>query len=409
MANWYVDNAATGDNNGYNWTDAWQSFSDIVWTANSSGLGPGDNLYLSGGSSSKSYTETLTVGMAGTIGNRITIADGAQSPSPSGHNGMAIIDGSCTRVVGIDIGYDNITVDGPAFMNYSSRSPGVTRGVDIDAASNVTIQNSTFTHFRVSGIRIDGWGGWSTGIKILNCRLENEDASYSGETDNIYTQYYSDFEMGHCVLIHHFNGDPVPHCDAFQSSWSTGPHYIHDCWLETKGGGAEENTLIMQRVHGTLTLYNNVILGSTGYPWHAVVLDIPTASPGNVELYNNYIEGRDHTAGHGLAIQCQYPIRVAKNNIIVSYDNLCMQLSAGVEAPHSNVDNNCYYRQVGTLINSDEGGSKSWDQWKTAGYDDTGGLNTNPLLSTSYKAVSSSGPTVDAGVSATSVFSDDHQ
>ena len=50
-ANWYVDNVATGANNGTSWAAAWKSFSAVVW--GSSGVKAGDTLYISGGSSSR--------------------------------------------------------------------------------------------------------------------------------------------------------------------------------------------------------------------------------------------------------------------------------------------------------------------------------------------------------------------
>lgn len=43
--NWYVDNNATGANNGHSWTDAWKYPTNIVWSS----IQPSDSLYISGG------------------------------------------------------------------------------------------------------------------------------------------------------------------------------------------------------------------------------------------------------------------------------------------------------------------------------------------------------------------------
>ena len=86
-ANWYVDNAASGVNNGSSWANAWTSFGAISWSS----IQPGDNLYISGGptGSSKTYTETLTVGASGTSAARIRIGLDA---SNSSHNGTVVLD-----------------------------------------------------------------------------------------------------------------------------------------------------------------------------------------------------------------------------------------------------------------------------------------------------------------------------
>src|SRR6266699_24767 len=86
-ASWYVDNAASGANNGTSWASAWTSFSSIVW--GSSGVKAGDTLYISGGSSSQTYTSGLSVGASGTSASRITIAVGQDA----GHNGTVILSG----------------------------------------------------------------------------------------------------------------------------------------------------------------------------------------------------------------------------------------------------------------------------------------------------------------------------
>ena len=106
---WYVDNAATaGANNGPSWTDAWQSFADIVWES----INPGDVIYISGGATEKVYYERLLIGASGTEGNPITIKVGQES----GHNGNVVITNNDINIgsgVGVSIHfYTYITIDG---------------------------------------------------------------------------------------------------------------------------------------------------------------------------------------------------------------------------------------------------------------------------------------------------------
>lgn len=88
-ADWYVDNAASaGSNNGTSWGNAWTDMTKVVWGA--SGVKAGDTLFISGGSTSKKYTNEWTVGASGTPDKRITIRVG----QVAGHNGTVIFDGS---------------------------------------------------------------------------------------------------------------------------------------------------------------------------------------------------------------------------------------------------------------------------------------------------------------------------
>jgi hypothetical protein len=78
-----VDNEATGNNDGSEWENAWQSFADIQWSS----INPGDYIYISGGLSSKTYSEQLAIGASGSSGLPITISVGQDN----GHNGEVII------------------------------------------------------------------------------------------------------------------------------------------------------------------------------------------------------------------------------------------------------------------------------------------------------------------------------
>ncbi len=85
-ANWYLDGAATGANNGTSWADAWNNPTNVVWTS----INPGDTLYLSGGTTNQIYTNSLNMpsGKSGTVGNLITVSHS----SDAGHNGKVIFD-----------------------------------------------------------------------------------------------------------------------------------------------------------------------------------------------------------------------------------------------------------------------------------------------------------------------------
>jgi hypothetical protein len=87
--NLYVDNQAGGLNNGTSWQNAWESFTDINWAT----IIPGDTIYISGGSSSKTYNETLQIGTSGINGSQIVIKTG----QISGHNGIVVIDAQDVR------------------------------------------------------------------------------------------------------------------------------------------------------------------------------------------------------------------------------------------------------------------------------------------------------------------------
>jgi hypothetical protein len=82
----YVDNAANGSNNGTSWTNAWTSLGAIT------GVTGGDTVYISGGTTSKTYSGNWTLSPGSSGSNRVTYKIGQES----GHIGTAIFSGIIT-------------------------------------------------------------------------------------------------------------------------------------------------------------------------------------------------------------------------------------------------------------------------------------------------------------------------
>ena len=59
----------SGAHTGADWTNAWNGFSDVKWGPGAGMVGPGDTLWVAGGT----YTTQLLVGTNGASGSRITI------------------------------------------------------------------------------------------------------------------------------------------------------------------------------------------------------------------------------------------------------------------------------------------------------------------------------------------------
>ncbi len=212
---WYVFKNATGSNNGTSWTNAWTSFSAIQWSS----IQPGDTLFISGGTDSVVYSQTLTIGRSGSAGNPITIIAGKYSPSSSGHSGRVIIDGLNSLVRGIYIPDRNyIVIKGLEIRN-------VQRGVDIaEYVKGITIDSLNiydFTH--QAAVKTDGsytlynQTGEMTvdSIIIKNCRIVSSPTT-TGNSDCIYIQRSKNIYI-HNNYVRQMSVLSLEHVDCIQA------------------------------------------------------------------------------------------------------------------------------------------------------------------------------------------------
>ena len=164
---WYVDPTASGANSGASWANAWTSLAAINWSS----IHAGDTLYLSGGTSSQTYTGTLTVGASGTAGAPITVA----AATDPGHNGNVVFDysglGSSASATAITINGNYVTLYGAvgvashlAINNLFNTSSGTSSaGVVCSGRTGIVIDHVTFANDN-NPIRCTS----TTGITISN-------------------------------------------------------------------------------------------------------------------------------------------------------------------------------------------------------------------------------------------------
>jgi hypothetical protein len=205
---WYVDNAVDNSGDGQSWGTAWKTFSDINWSV----VQPGHSIYISGGATSKTYTDPLILtAKNGSAGSPITVRPGSASPSPTGHSGkVVIINASANKGggYGILVYRSYIIVNGnSAADNSGTRNLRVTGSYS--AGINLSGSNSRISYLEIDNNGLLSKASFNTdgvlleGINSFNTREIDHNLIHDNWQDGIAGRTTNDVEGYGQLLIHH--------------------------------------------------------------------------------------------------------------------------------------------------------------------------------------------------------------
>jgi hypothetical protein len=323
VANWYVDNAASGANDGTSWVAAWQSFADIQWNL----VDPGDTLYISGGSTSKTYTEFLVLdAVTGNSGNPITIKAGEDA----GHNGTVHLNGG--HAIEVLTGTEYVTIENFVMDGGSSWGivgSGVTcsditiRNVEITGNANFMIYFDSCNNLVIDDCYIhDNFesGGTVLPISIRNssnvtikntrCYNNDDDLGASGDADGIHIRDCSPVRIENCDMRdnsedqYDLEGDcTLVNCLAYGGYnglklFGGGIFYTYEIYNSVFHDATQANTIT--RYGATIEMYNCIFEGAGQYGFRIITDSGYTTT---ATIYNSIFANN----GSGYQIANAYP------------------------------------------------------------------------------------------------------
>ncbi|MBI0538334.1 hypothetical protein D9599_22480 [Roseomonas sp. KE2513] len=362
---YYVDNNAHGNGNGSSWGSAWNSFSSIDWSVTK----PGDTVYISGGSTSQTYNETLNVGASGSASGKITITKGTDP----GHNGDVILDGGNHLSAGVVLnGKNHVEVSNLDVKNFAgagfvvknatagvlvehnsvySGDPGGgnARGYDVRNSSGhdaVVVRENSFSTPTNTAAQTDGiWSSGNNGVLFENNHIVISNSNMSGHSDGI--QSFQDFNI-------------TVKGNLFEQA-NSAPYNNHGAWLSNTRDG------------GTISFHDNVVKTPNLTQDSAVThwAESSWTEHGSADIFNNTIIG----GGRALNFENSPDVEIYNNVLQPSSGGVAIYSAAGSPAP-SHVDYN-QFPGSSNVVARLGGSDLTWSQWQAKGYDAHGVLGVN--------------------------------
>lgn len=387
-ANFYVDKNANGANNGSSWSNAWESFGSINWGS----VGPGDTIYISGGSTSKTYSEILYVGADGASGNPLVITPGTDP----GHDGDVIFDGLDSLTHGIDvIGDDYVVVRGFRLRDFTGS--GEKAAIHLSDVTGVVVEDNEIYITGRAGVFVQR----STGIVVRRNRMTTPTYD-STQTDGIYSQRNTGniYEHNHIVIS---NGHQGGHDDGIQMYIDTDMTLRFNYIEQDNAKLYNAQGIYCTNSYGTIVAYGNVVYGPITEN-SLLTLHLVTEGDAKLLAYNNTLVG----GRFGALRMTDAPGSVAKNNIMVATATNGVGLSVSGNVGDYDIDYNIYWGDTvypGALNDS----GKSWPTWQGYGFESNGRFEDPLLVSAALRdfQLQEGSPAIDNGVALGSPYNID--
>ena len=408
--NWYVDNAVATSGNGQSWNTAWKAFSNIAWA----NVKAGDTIYVSGGSTSKTYPK-VRITYAGISGGIVTITKGIDV----GHNGEVIFLATTSTFPAVAFyldGAKNIKVSGMTFKLELPSGEGSAFAFG-NSATGCTVENSHV---------ISNGNGHAIGlntvsnITIRNNTIETLTNTYMSEQDGIIIGAQSgDILIENNIILlrgnHPATDSNSPHMDGIQFYNVNVPPNLGNVIIRNNFIRAEQLStsrpmagIYTYNVNGNWLVYNNIIKLGGGDGWvSALAIDAGTHFNLNLnaKIFNNVIITK--------SIQ-NYPVAVRgadstqiKNNILygTSTGNQYMMNLLNSTYNKSDISNNIFYKVGGSTFydirtyDAPDGSpdkTYSFAQWNALGYESNSAfvqptfVNINGIARDDFKLVKDS-------------------
>jgi len=305
--NFFVNKNATGSNNGSSWENAWNSFSSINW----SGMNAGDILFISGGTVSTIYNESMTIGRSD-----ITITKGLST----GHNGRVILRSPTTQSgTGISItNRQNIKIMNLEFEGWDfgiDARGTVTNGID-----SILVQNNRFSCYSYAfytqggSTASDSAGNKCHDIYILDNHIEqpsggsNADIQIDGLSFKCARNI---FVIGNSFINRDTQTDDT-HSDFVEGQWNTNQYYFNNFfYIENTNTVGQNGVQHGGNSAGDFYFVNNIFMMGQYTTQSAVWSELFGRDWGNMRVVNNTFIG----ANPRFLYLGGYPKAVIKNNL----------------------------------------------------------------------------------------------
>jgi hypothetical protein len=324
----YVTPAGGGAGNGSSWTDAFPGLAAVAWGQGAGKVGPGDTLWLAGGT----YSTLLTIGASGTAGARIQIKR------------VKATDAGPAAAAGWNPAFDSqVVIDGPDQPTCILFTAGIGSFVTIDGRQESGIK--CLLKDGRTGVEIDNTPGLFTDITFQYIEVAGP-----GPIEQTNDTRAFDLTISGTIANLHVSHCSAHHCDTtFQITRNTGLIVEYSRFYDAYAVNAaiyHPNTIIVDECIDGIFRFNQL------YNIRVEGLFFQSGANDNVQIYGNLFSVGNVPPDNGRGIEFGSTASATNfriyHNTFVGLPFLALRLNATSHAG-TTVHNNIFYNTVAQL------------------------------------------------------------